>query len=184
MKYSVMFKIFVGIILLMIIIFVVQKLATLKPDLFNNDFGYSTTIELPTVVKIDTVTTIITIYDTVYAEADTIYITEDDTIAVINYEPELEHLGGNIHIRYEYSNKHFTIVNNLEVFDNEIYITETEFVKIPPKLFRPSVVAGYFKGEKGGVIMLGAGVTLVDRLSINFAALSNEMIGCVVEYDF
>ena len=185
MKFSTMFKIFVAIILIAILIFAGLKLSDLRHDNSKNDVEHPKPVEPTVIVRIDTVETVVTIYDTIYASADTIYVNvNNDTIAAYSYFPEAKYLSGNIDIEYNYTKKHFNIVSNLEVQHEIVTKIVKQPYELPPKLFRPSAMAGYFTGKDGGVLMLGAGVTLMDRLSINVAALSNEMIGGAILYEF
>lgn len=183
MKYSTIFKLFVVVILLIVIGFAVQKIRTLSPDLSLYDLGYPNNIELPSYVVIDTLIKEIVLYDTIYIHGEIIYV-ESDTIAVTVYEPEMEHLSGKLRIAYNYTTQSFLIVNELIVTE---YITTKEITKpviLSPKLFRLSISGGYYKGEEGGAISLGVGVTIVDKVSLHMSALSTEMVGVMLLYNF
>jgi len=184
MKYSTIFKLFVVIVLLIVIGFVIQKARSLRPDLPQYDFGYPTIIDIPPVTLYDTLMVYIPVHDTVVITKVEIVYIEGDSLAVIEYEPENEYLSGIIKIRYSYNNKLFEIENNLIVKERTIIKEINKPFVVPPKLFRLSVMGGYYKGETGGAISIGIGVTLVDRLGLYLSALSNEMIGCNVIYNF
>jgi len=189
MKYSSIFKIFVVVILLIVLGFSVQKLATLRDGIDLSDFGYSTTVELPVVTVIDTQIVIKKVYVKVEVPGEIIYLPADstgvkDSLAVYRWEPDLEHLSGYLDIRYNINRNKYKLDVHLEVTDNIIYKEITKPVVLPPKLFRLSISGGYYKSVEGGAVALGVGVTLVNKLSIHASALSNEMIGVMLLYNF
>ncbi len=189
MKYKTIFKVFVVFILLILIGFSIQKLATLRVDIDFNDFGYSETIKHPTVVEIDTLVVIHTIYDTVFAKAKKEYIKNDstgvvDSLLIHKWEPSLDHLSGYVDISCNVNNESFFIVSNLEVKENTVTVTVDRPVIIPHPWFRTSVALGAFGSKENGILLIGGGIVIKNKLGLYPAALSNEMIGGFFIYNF
>lgn len=184
MKFKTIFKIFLVLILAIILFGVVRQILNLRADPFSDLFPVVETLDLPVVTRIDTIIVKITIKDTVVLTKTKIIYTEKDTIAVNVYKPKLENLSGSLHIEYNYTTQDFKIINNLEV-ETIIIETEIETTKyLPAKWFRSSVAVGAFGGKENGIILIGAGLVIKNKLSLYPAALSNKLLGGFFTYTF
>lgn len=184
-----MFKIFLVIIFIIVIYGAVKEFKSLKLGINLNDFGYSETIIHPTVVKIDTLVRIITIHDTIRLPGKIIYVKNDstgtiDSLAVSRWEPNLDRLSGYLDVSCNLNSLIFTFIPNLEVEETIIEKTIEKPVIIPHPWLRTSAMVGAFGSKDNGILLIGAGIVIKNKLSIYLAALSNEMLGGVIVYNF
>lgn len=154
-----------------------------------NDNKINTTEQI---VKTDTLRIYETIIDTVYYSikdtiiipADTVFVTQKDTLANFRWFPNKDYLKGFLDVTYSYQRRNFRIINNLEVLERiktkKERIIETKLVT--GNTFRPTVSAGVYGSKDEGIFKLGFGVLIKNSFEISAEGLSNKMLGINFSY--
>jgi len=139
---------------------------------------------LPQTVFIETLYVETTYWDTVYSDSVKMIYTEKDTTAFYRFEPKQKYLVGFADIYYNTTKNQYKIESQLVVLAKVVTETIKVPVVIPHPLFRGSISMGYLKSPDGGVISLGAGLFIKDKIGIFATGLSNESVGIQLVYNF
>lgn len=144
------------------------------------------------IVKTDTLRIYETIIDTVFYSikdtiiipADTVFVTEKDTLANFRWFPNKDYLKGFLDITYSYQRRDFRIINNLEVLERIKTVKErvTETKLVTGNTFRPIVSAGFYGSKDEGIFKLGFGILIKNSFEISAEGLSNKMLGINFSY--